>query len=113
MTPTLTALIANLESAKASAMARHGHYPSVIDETIAFLTLRQGCMCSCCDHGEGSDCGCECHSSGACSSNELERALASQPAEESFDDALRALSLVPTHGRREILRGLADGGKRR
>ncbi len=28
---------------------------------------RQGCLCSCCDHGEGSDCACDCHSDGLCS----------------------------------------------
>jgi hypothetical protein len=30
--------------------------------------LRQGCTCRCCDHSEGSDCGCDCHANGKCSS---------------------------------------------
>jgi hypothetical protein len=30
------------------------------------LRLRQGCRCVCCDHGESSDCACDCHANGAC-----------------------------------------------
>jgi len=35
------------------------------DEALA----RQGCRCRCCDHGAGSDCGCQCHATGLCSSD--------------------------------------------
>ena len=28
--------------------------------------FRQGCECQCCDHGEGSDCACDCHATGRC-----------------------------------------------
>ncbi len=38
--------------------------------------LRQGCECSCCDHGEGSDCACACHATGKCSA---ERASHPEP----------------------------------
>lgn len=31
------------------------------------VNLRQGCVCQCCDHLEGSDCACDCHSEGLCS----------------------------------------------
>lgn len=30
--------------------------------------LRLGCVCACCDHSEGSDCSCDCHEKGRCSS---------------------------------------------
>lgn len=33
---------------------------------IQFAGNRQGCVCACCDHGASTDCGCECHSEGAC-----------------------------------------------
>jgi hypothetical protein len=28
--------------------------------------FRLACRCQCCNHSEGSDCGCECHSTGLC-----------------------------------------------
>src|ERR1043165_2690425 len=41
---------------------------------------RQGCICSCCDHGEGSDCACECHANGLCAF-QMSAARAAAPEE--------------------------------
>jgi hypothetical protein len=88
------ALVSRLHIAKHSAMARHGHYPSVIDDVIAFLSgggvpdFRNGCSCQCCDHSEGSDCACDCHSKGACSA----AAPASAPREPNLSNGLPGLS---------------------
>lgn len=37
------------------------------DSVITCDSVRQGCLCRCCDHGESTDCACACHADGACS----------------------------------------------
>ena len=37
-----------------------------MNESRVLNSLRQGCQCRCCDHGEGSDCACDCHAIGKC-----------------------------------------------
>lgn len=49
--------------AKLTAQARE---TAQVQAELREAYLRQGCACSCCDHGEGSDCACECHATGKC-----------------------------------------------
>lgn len=56
------ALIARLtaENAELRAASSSPREPQTPD-------FRNGCVCNCCDHGESSDCGCNCHAEGRCS----------------------------------------------
>lgn len=63
----------------------------VLRQQIGQAELRQGCHCQCCDHGEGSDCACECHADGKCAARlpretpqELDREVAERIARDLF-----------------------------
>lgn len=37
-----------------------------MEKAVDMDGFRQGCDCKCCDHGECSDCACDCHATGKC-----------------------------------------------
>ena len=69
--------------------------------------FRQGCACSCCDHGEGSDCACDCHAKGKCAVGAV--GGVPPPELEQIIERMRRMAMDARQSRENPLNIEADG----